>query len=80
LIHGARAVFRYTEDPTNKIRVRATKVEKRSGVNKAAVAVAHKNARIMFSMFKNGTLFGEREKEIRRAKILAKDNSRTAAP
>jgi transposase len=62
LIHGARNVFRYKEDPKNKIRAWAAKVEKRSGANRAIVAIAHKNARIMFSMLKNGTRFGERKK------------------
>jgi transposase len=63
LIHGARAVFRYKESPNNKIRMWASKVEKRSGINKAIVAVAHKNARIMYSMLKNGTTFGEKKKD-----------------
>lgn len=62
LVHGARSVFRYKEDSNNKIRMWASKVEKRSGANKAIVAVAHKNARIMFSMLKNGTSFGEFKK------------------
>jgi transposase len=62
LIHGARAVFRYKDDPKNKIRMWAAKVEKRSGTHKAIVAVAHKNARIMYSMLKNGTSFGEQKK------------------
>jgi len=69
LIHGARAVFRYKETPKNKIRMWASKVEKRAGANKAVVAVAHKNARIMYSMLMNGTNFGEMKKAQKEEKI-----------
>jgi transposase len=73
LIHGARAVFRYKDVPNNKIRAWASRVEKRSGTNKAVVAVAHKNARIMFSMLKNGTSFGEKKNKIQKNEDATKD-------
>lgn len=60
LIHGARATFRYAPKPENRIRCWAAGVEKRSGTNKAVVALAHKNARICFALLRDETVFGLR--------------------
>lgn len=58
LVHGARSVFRY-KNTGGGIRAWAARIEKRAGTNKAIVAIAHKNARIMFAMLRDGTKFGE---------------------
>jgi len=60
LIHGARSTFRYAPKPENRIRCWAAGVEKRSGTNKAVVALAHKNARICFALLRDETDFGLR--------------------
>lgn len=56
LIHGARASLRY--DGTDRARRWAKRLEGRAGTNKAAVALAHKNARICFALLRDGTRFG----------------------
>lgn len=53
LIHGARSVLVYTNDNSKEpVRVWALKIKKRSGMNKATVALAHRLARICFSLLK----------------------------
>lgn len=58
LIHGARSVLLRKSDERSVLW--AKKLEKRVGVNKAAVALAHKNARICLALLKNGTRYGEK--------------------
>lgn len=49
LIHGARSVMRFTNDNSKEpVRVWANKLKKKSGMNKATVALAHRLARICF--------------------------------
>jgi transposase len=62
LIHGARTCLRYKTKSEHRQRVWAEKIEKRVGPNKAAVALAHKNARICFAILKNGTRYNDRKK------------------
>jgi transposase len=57
-IHGARTLLRHDANPKDKIRAWGKKVEERAGGNKAAVALAHKNARICFAILRDGTSFG----------------------
>lgn len=52
LIHGARACLRHKTKSEHRQRMWAEKIEKRVGPNKAAVALAHKNARICFAILK----------------------------
>lgn len=57
LIHGARAVIRFIERRDDaKSRWVKSLIERR-GVNKAAVALAAKHARIIWSMLSNGTRY-----------------------
>jgi transposase len=57
LIHGARAVLRTCETKTDKLSVWATGLKKRRGMNKAAVALANKNARIIWAMMSTGEAY-----------------------
>jgi transposase len=56
LIHGARCTLRY--EGTDRTRRWAKKLESRVGPNKAAVALAHKNARICFALLRDGSRYG----------------------
>lgn len=63
LIHGARAWMKYTSegDPN---RTWAEKVKERRGMNKATVALAHRMARIMFAVLRDGSEYnGKRKKK-----------------
>lgn len=57
LIHGARAYVRAVKlkEPRNKRDEWVLNLIKTKGVNKTAVAVANKNARILWAMVRNGT-------------------------
>ena len=56
LIHGARAVILHTKDDCgDSNREWAKQLKGRVGINKATVALAHRLARIAFSVLKNGT-------------------------
>lgn len=67
LIHGARAVLLHTKvnDPDAN-RAWALKLKEKSGINKATVAMAHRLARIAFSLLKN-----DREYTVQRPKKAA---------
>jgi len=54
LIHGGRAVVRTAEKKTNERSLWVTRIKNKGGVNKAAVAVANKNARIAMAMILSG--------------------------
>jgi len=62
LIHGARAMMRYAPTPENRLRCWADRVEKRTGMNKAVVALAHKNVRICFALLRDGSEYGKKKK------------------
>jgi transposase len=54
LIHGARAVLKNCTNKTDKLSVWLQALVARRGFNKAAVALANKNARILWAMASNG--------------------------
>jgi transposase len=54
LVHGARSVLRTAEKKEDKMSIWALKIAKNRGMNKAIVAVANKNARIICSIIKKG--------------------------
>jgi hypothetical protein len=55
LIHGGRAVVRTAEKKTNARSLWVNRLKNKGGVNKAAVAVANKNARIAMAMILSGS-------------------------
>lgn len=57
LIHGARAVIKYCERKTDKRSLWAADKKLRCGNNKAAVAVANKNARIIWAILATGECY-----------------------
>ena len=54
LIHGARAVVRTCMNQSNLFNKWVQDLKERRGYNKATVAVANKNARIVWSILRNG--------------------------
>lgn len=48
LVHGARITLRYVDKKTDRVSVRAGSLKKAKGTNKAAVALANKNARAVY--------------------------------
>jgi transposase len=54
LIHGARAVLKNCTQKTDKLSLWLQALVARRGFNKAAVALANKNARILWAMASNG--------------------------
>lgn len=57
-IHGARSVLMHTnEKSTEPLRKWALKIKKKSGMNKATVALAHRLARISFSLLKENRFY-----------------------
>ena len=54
LIHGARAVVRTCTNQSNLFNKWVLNLKERRGYNKATVAVANKNARIVWSILRNG--------------------------
>ena len=54
LIHGGRAVVRTCSKKTDKRSIWANRIKEQSGINKAAVAVANKNARIVMALILSG--------------------------
>jgi transposase len=57
LIHGGRTVVNGCEKKTDKFSVWVAKKKHRCGSNKAAVAVANKNARIIWAMLTTGEVY-----------------------
>jgi len=54
LIHGARAVLKYCSDKSDPLSLWLQRLIERRGFNKAAVALANKNARIIWAMATRG--------------------------
>ena len=50
LIHGARSVVRLADRRTDSLGAWIRKLKTTRGANKAAVALAHKNARIVWAL------------------------------
>lgn len=69
LIHGARAALRH--DGPDRARRWAKKLEGRVGANKAAVALAHRNARICFALLRDGSRYGVWKKHAKKAQVAA---------
>ena len=57
LIHGARAALRFSDKKTDKRSLWITHKKHRSGYNIAAVALANKNARIIWAMLATGECY-----------------------
>ena len=57
LVHGARAVMRFVEKKSDRKSLWVKAVKERRGFNKAAVALAAKHARIIWSILSNGTAY-----------------------
>jgi len=57
LIHGARAVLKNCSDKTDKLNRWLQALIERRGFNKAAVALANKNARILWAMAAKGQVY-----------------------
>jgi len=75
LIHGARAWMKYAPegDPN---RSWAEKVKERRGMNKATVALAHRMARIIFAVLRDGTTYTGKPKKKQRK--VVKSNTEAA--
>lgn len=54
LIHGARSVVRFSQGKTDPMREWVNRIDIRRGRNKACVALANKNARIIWAMMARG--------------------------
>lgn len=54
LIHGARSVVRFSENRTDPLRSWVNRIDKNRGRNKACVALANKNARIIWALMAKG--------------------------
>jgi len=59
LIHGARTTLRYVDKGEDKRCILWTEKKKRLGANKAAVALANKNARAIWALLSSGEAFEE---------------------
>ena len=59
LIHGARTVVRTCENKTDKRSQWVASLKKRCGANKAAVALANKNARIIWAILSTGECYSK---------------------
>jgi transposase len=58
LIHGARTYMRYVNrDNKDNTRRWAARIKDKSGMNKAVVAVAHKTAKVMYAVLRDGTIY-----------------------
>lgn len=55
LIHGARAVVRFSEEKNDSRSLWIKRIDRERGRNKACVALANKNARIIWAMIAHGT-------------------------
>ncbi|MCH9757220.1 MAG: IS110 family transposase [Gammaproteobacteria bacterium] len=57
LIHGARSFINVCENKTDRLSLWAADKKHRAGYNKAAVALANKNARIIWAMLATGEAY-----------------------
>ena len=62
LIHGGRAVMMNTGEKSDKRSEWAMALKERVGMNKAAVAMAHKNARTIYALLRHGTEYNDNYK------------------
>lgn len=69
LIHGARAWLKYAADGADPSRTWAEKVKERRGMNKATVALAHRMARIIFAILRDGTAYNGKRKKKQQEKV-----------
>jgi transposase len=69
LVHGARTCLRHKGQ--DRARRWATKLESRIGINKATVALAHKNARIAFALLRDGSRYGQYKAHAKKAQVAA---------
>lgn len=60
LVHGGRSVLRSAESKQDRLSVWALKIAASRGHNKAAVAVANKNARVIWALMKSGEKYQPR--------------------
>lgn len=60
LIHGARAVVRFSEGRKDPLRTWVNRIDKSRGRNKACVALANKNARVIWALMAKGEHYKER--------------------
>ena len=57
LVHGARAVVRSASRKTDPFNVWVNELHQRRGFNRATVAVANKNARIIWAVLRSGEVY-----------------------
>lgn len=57
LVHGGRSVTRCIQNKMDERSLWVSRIKRERGYNKAAVAVANKNARIIFAMLKSGDAY-----------------------
>jgi len=57
LVHGGRSVVANAHKKKDSYSLWISRLKERAGTNKTSVAVAHKNARIIWSMLKNGGVY-----------------------
>ena len=70
LIHGARSYMRYVNrDNKDKTRRWAARLKDKSGMNKAVVAVAHKQAKYCYAVLRDGTVYKEKSSAMKRNNI-----------
>lgn len=60
LIHGARSIVRFSENKTDPLRSWVNRIDKTRGRNKACVALANKNCRIIWALMARGEHYRSR--------------------
>lgn len=60
LVHGARVTLRHLAKYKDQTSVWATNLKQQKGSNKAAVALANKNARVIFALLSKGEVYKQR--------------------
>ena len=60
LVHGARSIVYYAKTKNDPLSLWINKLSERAGKNKAAVAYANKNARILWAIMNNNNVFQPR--------------------
>ena len=74
LIHGARAWMKYAPEGDSN-RSWAEKVKERRGMNKATVALAHRMARIIFAILRDGTTYTGKPKKKQRKVVKTNEEA-----
>ncbi|MCW5686008.1 MAG: hypothetical protein KIT85_16550 [Pseudolabrys sp.] len=57
LVHGARVVVRIAPSKTDRNNAWVNQLRERRGFNRATVAIANKNARIIWAVLRTGELY-----------------------